>query len=91
MNDLAQSLSPASGRLIGRDEDLEFVRSHFGGSGHGAALLLSGEAGIGKTAILDAVAAQAALGGTRVLRVSGVQFEADVSYRRPQPAARSPV
>ncbi|MFI9835034.1 AAA family ATPase [Streptomyces sp. NPDC051913] len=80
MNDLAQSLSPASGRLIGRDEDLEFVRSHFGGSGHGAALLLSGEAGIGKTAILDAVAAQAALSGARVLRVSGVQFEADVSY-----------
>ncbi|KUN18839.1 LuxR family transcriptional regulator [Streptomyces antibioticus] len=80
MNDLAALSRPASGRLIGRDGDLEFVRSHFSGSVHGAALLLSGEAGIGKTAILDAVAAQAAADGVRVLRVSGVQFETDISY-----------
>ncbi|PWI12927.1 LuxR family transcriptional regulator [Streptomyces sp. Act143] len=80
MNDLDPSSRPASGRLIGRDEDLEFVRSHFGGSGHGAALLLSGEAGIGKTAVLDAVAAQAAANGVRVLRASGVEFETDISY-----------
>ncbi|MET7695926.1 AAA family ATPase [Streptomyces sp. NPDC005483] len=80
MNHLDLASRPASGHLIGRDEDLEFVRSHFGGSVHGAALLLSGEAGIGKTAILDAVAAQATLSGARVLRVSGVQFESDISY-----------
>ncbi|MFF3503229.1 AAA family ATPase [Streptomyces sp. NPDC003247] len=80
MNDLDHPARPASTRLIGRDEDLEFVRSHFNGSVHGAALLLSGEAGIGKTAILDAVVARARAEGTRVLRANGVQFEADVSY-----------
>ncbi|MFC9627220.1 AAA family ATPase [Streptomyces sp. NPDC056930] len=81
MNDLDRPAGPASARLIGRDEDLEFIRSHFNGSAiHGAALLLSGEAGIGKTALLDAVAAEARREGTRVLRASGVQFEADISY-----------
>ncbi|GHA65834.1 MULTISPECIES: ATP-binding protein [Streptomyces] len=80
MHDLDHPFRTASTRLIGRDKDLEFIRSHFSGSVHGAALLLSGEAGIGKTALLDAVAAQARSEGTRVLRSSGVQFEADVSY-----------
>jgi hypothetical protein len=34
---------------------------------------------VGKTAVLDAVAAGAARGGARVLRAAGVQFEADIS------------
>ncbi|MFF4763376.1 ATP-binding protein [Streptomyces sp. NPDC001292] len=81
MNDLDHPSRPASTRLIGRDEDLEFIWSHFSGSAiHGAALLLSGEAGIGKTAVLDAVATQARDNGVRVLRASGVQFEADIGY-----------
>jgi DNA-binding CsgD family transcriptional regulator len=42
--------------------------------------LLSGEAGIGKTAVLDAVAARAVEDGRRVLRAAGVQFEADFSW-----------
>ncbi|MGW1469402.1 AAA family ATPase [Streptomyces sp. NPDC002308] len=81
MNDLDRPAGPAAARLIGRDEDLEFIRSHFEGSAiHGAALLLSGDAGIGKTALLNAVAVGARADGTRVLRASGVQFEADISY-----------
>ncbi|HEY0532423.1 MAG TPA: AAA family ATPase [Actinoplanes sp.] len=42
--------------------------------------VLSGEAGIGKSAVLDAVAARALDDGRRVLRATGVQFEADVSW-----------
>ncbi|MFF5553219.1 helix-turn-helix transcriptional regulator [Streptomyces olivaceoviridis] len=81
MSDLDHPAAPAAGRLIGRDRDLEFIRSHLNGSAvHGASLLLSGEAGIGKTALLDAVAAEARQLGTRVLRASGVQFEADIGY-----------
>ncbi|MFG2357003.1 helix-turn-helix transcriptional regulator [Streptomyces sp. NPDC048521] len=82
MSDQDHPARPAAGRrLIGRDRDLEFIRSHLDGSAvHGAALLLSGEAGIGKTALLDTVAAQATQRGVRVLRASGVQFEADISY-----------
>ncbi|MFF4903025.1 AAA family ATPase [Streptomyces sp. NPDC001068] len=81
MNDLDQPSRPASARLVGRERDLEFIRTHFTGSAiHGAALLLTGEAGIGKSALLDVVAAQARSEGTRVLRANGVQFETDVGY-----------
>lgn len=78
------SASPAASApvsLIGRDRDLAFVRHHLTGSAvHGAALLLSGEAGIGKSALLDAVADGARSDGTRVLRAGGVEFETDVGY-----------
>ncbi|MFF5139276.1 hypothetical protein ACFY6U_05940 [Streptomyces sp. NPDC013157] len=69
---------PAPALLIGPERDLEFVRTHLTGSAiQGTALLLTGEAGIGKTALLDVVAAQARPEDTRVLRVNGVQFETD--------------
>ncbi|WP_241827084.1 AAA family ATPase [Streptomyces graminilatus] len=81
MNDLGPSPDPASKRLVGRHRDLEFIRSFLGNAEvHGAALLLSGEAGVGKTAVLDAVTSGAAHNGVRVLRAAGVQFEADISY-----------
>ncbi|MEU3526523.1 AAA family ATPase [Streptomyces sp. NPDC038707] len=81
MTDLAPALRPASTRLVGRDADLSFIQSFFGNPKvHGAALLLSGEAGVGKSAVLDAVATGAAHNGVRVLRAAGVQFEADISY-----------
>lgn len=81
MNDPDSTVCPASTRLVGRDKDLAFIHSFFGNSEvHGAALLLSGEAGVGKTAVLDAVATGATHNGIRVLRAAGVQFEADISY-----------
>jgi predicted ATPase len=46
----------------------------------GEALLLFGEPGAGKTALLDAAADVASESGTRVLRAAGVEFEADLSY-----------
>jgi hypothetical protein len=49
--------------------------------------LLSGEAGVGKTALL--AAAQAVADGVRVLRAAGAQFEAEMTYaalhQLPQP------
>ena len=81
MNDLDPPVRPASTRLVGRDGDLGFIHSFFNNPEvHGAALLLSGEAGVGKTAVLDAVAAGAVSEGVRVLRAAGVQFEADIGY-----------
>ncbi|MEV7074773.1 ATP-binding protein [Streptomyces sp. NPDC091972] len=81
MNDLDPPVRPASTRLVGRDGDLDFIHSFLNNSEvHGAALLLSGEAGVGKTAVLDAVATGAARNGVRVLRAAGVQFEADIGY-----------
>ena len=44
------------------------------------AALLLGDPGVGKSAVLDRIAADAEALGARVLRTSGVQFESDVSY-----------
>lgn len=49
-----------------------------GGAGRG--LLLRGDPGVGKTALLDAAAVRAAAVGVRVLRASGAPFEAQMKY-----------
>jgi DNA-binding CsgD family transcriptional regulator len=67
--------------LFGRDDDIGIVRSFLdSAASHGAALLLSGEAGVGKSAMLDVTEKIAAAAGTRVLRAAGVQFTAEVSF-----------
>ncbi|KUN74216.1 hypothetical protein AQJ46_01175 [Streptomyces canus] len=58
--------------LVGRDRDLEWVSGFLTHTDSGGALLLSGEPGVGKTALLDAVAKSAVDAGTRVLRAAGV-------------------
>jgi DNA-binding CsgD family transcriptional regulator len=66
--------------LVGRGRDLLRIREFLADANRGGALLLSGEAGVGKTVLLDALADAATAAGTRVLRAAGVEFEADVSY-----------
>ncbi|MGW0859777.1 ATP-binding protein [Streptomyces sp. NPDC002690] len=81
MNDLDPTVRPDTTGLVGRDRDLAFIHSFFGNTEvRGAALLLSGEAGVGKTAVLDAVVGAAARDGVRVLRAAGAEFEADIGY-----------
>ncbi|MFD6530993.1 ATP-binding protein [Streptomyces sp. NPDC060184] len=81
MNDLDPTVCPDTTGLVGRDRDLAFIHSFFGNTEvRGAALLLSGEAGVGKTAVLDAVVTAAARDGVRVLRAAGAEFEADIGY-----------
>ncbi|MGW3496374.1 AAA family ATPase [Streptomyces sp. NPDC001020] len=65
--------------LLGRDRDLERI-SGLLERGRGGALLLSGQPGVGKSAVLDAVARAALEDGTQVLRAAGAEFEVDVSY-----------
>jgi DNA-binding CsgD family transcriptional regulator len=70
-----------SADLIGRDHDLEVMTSFVDRAAlEGGALLVSGEAGVGKTALLEAAAEYAASRGVRVLRAAGAEFEADVSF-----------
>src|SRR5580704_14379996 len=66
--------------LYGRGEQLAAVGRLLEGmrSGRAGALVLRGEAGIGKTALLDAAAEQAA--GAWVLRVTGVEAEAELPF-----------
>ena len=76
-----------SGRLssarsvIGRDAELEFIGSFLDRAAiEGGALLMIGDAGVGKTLLLDTAAARAAAAGTEVLSAVGAEFEADVSF-----------
>ncbi|HEX8008015.1 MAG TPA: AAA family ATPase, partial [Trebonia sp.] len=62
-----------SGQLAGIDRFLEAMRS-----GRAGSLVLRGEAGIGKTALLDAAEGKAA--GALVLRVTGVESEAELPF-----------
>jgi DNA-binding CsgD family transcriptional regulator len=66
--------------LCGRSEQLAAIDRLLEGmrSGRAGALVLRGEAGIGKTALLEAAADKAA--GARVLRVTGVEPEAELPF-----------
>ncbi|MFC4121679.1 ATP-binding protein [Nonomuraea zeae] len=76
--------------LFGREPELRRLREAIAriADGAGEALLLTGEAGVGKTSLLGQAAALAtgnvaggASGrGIRVLRAAGTQFEAEISY-----------
>jgi DNA-binding CsgD family transcriptional regulator len=46
----------------------------------GGALLLLGEPGVGKTALLDTAAEMASVAGQLVLRAAGAEFEADMAF-----------
>ena len=68
-------------RLIGRDRELATIGAFLGGAvGDGATLLLTGEPGVGKTALLVAAAEMATADGVRVIRGGGAEYETDVSF-----------
>jgi DNA-binding CsgD family transcriptional regulator len=66
--------------LVGRDAELERVRETLDAAraGRTSSLVLAGEAGVGKTALLDAAAEGAS--DLRVLRTRGVEAEAELSF-----------
>jgi DNA-binding CsgD family transcriptional regulator len=67
--------------LIGRRGELAIVRALVERTRRdGQALLLFGEPGVGKTMLLDAAAEMASSAGVCVLRASGVEFEASISF-----------
>ena len=66
--------------LVGRDQDLAVIRAFVDDlSAQGGTLLVSGEPGVGKSALLDAAEEIAAIARIRVLRAAGTDFE-DVSF-----------
>ncbi|MBF6148124.1 AAA family ATPase [Nocardia nova] len=72
----------AAAGLVGRgDEAARIERFLDRAARDGAALVITGDPGIGKTAMLDfAVQRAAAQFDARVLRASGAEFEAELSY-----------
>ncbi|MFF0445401.1 ATP-binding protein [Streptomyces sp. NPDC004609] len=68
-------------QIVGRIQDVRRVCEFFeAGSDRGRGLHVVGDAGVGKTTLLDAVADAVAEAGTRVLRADGVEFEADIPF-----------
>ncbi|MCK9927680.1 AAA family ATPase [Frankia sp. Mgl5] len=65
------------GKLIGRDEERSRLLALLGDAA-GPVLVLRGEAGLGKTALLDELAAAAA--GFRVVRCAGAEAERDLAF-----------
>ncbi len=65
--------------LVGRAADLEILEQFLDrASDGGAALVLSGGPGVGKTVLLDAACRRAVEGGARLVRAGAVEFEAEV-------------
>lgn len=68
-------------RLVGRDRELEMLAAFLDETvSGGSARLLTGEPGVGKTALMDAAVAMAGTRGARVIQGSGVEYESDVSF-----------
>ena len=68
-------------RLIGRDNEIEALADVVSTTtGSGSAILFVGEPGVGKTALLDVAAQEAADAGRFVVRVTGAEFEAEIGY-----------
>jgi ATP/maltotriose-dependent transcriptional regulator MalT len=71
----------AASTVIGRDEELAVVEEFLAGVEHGpAALVLSGEPGIGKTMLWEAGVGEAESRFEHVLACRGVEAEASLSY-----------
>ncbi|WP_283136073.1 helix-turn-helix transcriptional regulator [Rhizohabitans arisaemae] len=74
INDPAES-------LIGRERDIARIGDFVDRAAvQGGAFILLGEAGVGKSVLLEVAAARGLAAGHRVLRASGSQFEAEVSF-----------
>ncbi|OON27968.1 MULTISPECIES: AAA family ATPase [unclassified Micromonospora] len=71
----------AGSELFGRHDDLAQLAEFLDGVRQGGgARLICGEPGVGKSALMTAAMEFALADGMRVLRASGSEFEADVSY-----------
>ncbi len=67
--------------LVGRARDLAVAQDFLDRARQvGAALLLSGEPGVGKSVVLESAARLAEGAGTRVVRATGMEFGAEVSF-----------
>ncbi|GAA4345086.1 helix-turn-helix transcriptional regulator [Angustibacter luteus] len=68
--------------LVGREAERQAIEALVAGArvGESGSLLLIGEAGIGKSALLEDTAATAAAAGMRLLRATGAESESEVPF-----------
>jgi DNA-binding CsgD family transcriptional regulator len=66
---------------VGRENELRVLRAFIDAAvSTGGARIVIGDAGVGKTTLVDAAAGYAAERGMRVLHAAGVEFEAEVGF-----------
>jgi AAA ATPase domain len=66
---------------VGRQDELDMMRAFVGeAASAGAALVISGDAGMGKTMMLKAAEEVSAAAGARVLRAVGAEFETHLNF-----------
>ncbi len=74
-------LTAGTNRLIGRDRELGALDAFLGAVAQGGStLVLVGEPGVGKTALLHAAAEMATTNGVRVIHCGGMEYESDISF-----------
>jgi hypothetical protein len=67
--------------VVGRGLEIDVLQSFIERAGlSGETLVLVGDAGVGKTALLDVAARHAGSVGVNVVRAAGAEFEADISF-----------
>ena len=74
---------PPAGRdeLVGRGAEIDVLESFVDRAGRaGEALVVVGDVGVGKTALLDRAARRAGSLGFTVVRAAGAEFEAEISF-----------
>jgi predicted ATP-dependent serine protease len=72
---------PLTGDLLGRGSEIQALDDLLDGVHHcGATLVVRGEPGVGKSALLMVARGRATGRGMQVLRASGVQSEATVPF-----------
>ena len=76
------SAAPAESEgLVGRGAEIDVLRSFIERATlRGEALVVVGDAGVGKTALLDVAARRAVSLGVSVVRAAGAEFEAEISF-----------
>ena len=71
---------PSNEAIIGREAELQRLRDCLQGPGRPVVAFLEGDAGVGKTALLEAAVVEAETAGTRVLRAWPTAAEAGSSF-----------
>ncbi|MQY29822.1 AAA family ATPase [Nocardia aurantia] len=67
-------------RMFGRDTELKDLAALVDGPGDRSGILIEGEPGIGKSALVDEAVAAAAIAGLRALRTAGAETEHGLAY-----------
>ena len=79
---MSTAATAASQALFGRDTAIASITAFLGREPHSdvGALILSGDAGVGKSALLDEAAGTAAASGYTVIRTAGAEAESEMGF-----------